>query len=82
MKQPSSDKEITGNLESKHLRLSVPASSNSTTSRSAGNHVELEMSGLSNYTAVDDHGHMEAGGPPAITGGQTAGLLSSVSSHR
>ena len=39
------------------------------------------MSSLSNYAAVDDHGHIEAGGPPAGTDGQTGGL-SSVSSHR
>ena len=60
--------------------MSGPGSISSTTSRSAGNRIELvELSGPSNYAAVDDD--IDAGGPPAAVDGQTAGL-SAVSSHR
>ena len=82
-KHPSTQKDshFTDNSESRRIRVSVPGSINSTTSRSAENRVELELFGPSNYTAVDDYGHVEAQGPPAGVDGQTAGL-SSVSSHR
>lgn len=75
------DSNFTGNSESRRARVSGPGSISSTTSRSAGNLVELELSGPSNYTAVDDYGPIEAEGRPAAIDGQTAGL-SAVSSHR
>ncbi|EDR09922.1 uncharacterized protein LACBIDRAFT_318271 [Laccaria bicolor S238N-H82] len=74
------DSNFTGNSESRRARVSGPGSISSTTSRSAGNLVELELSGPSNYTAVDDYGPIEAEGRPAAIDGQTAGL-SAVSSH-
>ena len=62
--------------------MSPPGSISSTTSRSVGNRVELELSGPSNYPAVDDQGRMvEAEGARAGVDGQTADL-SAVSSHR
>ena len=63
------------------LRVSAPGSISSTTSRSVGNRVELELSGPSFHPAVDDHGRIEAEGARAGVDGQTADL-SAVSSHR
>ena len=83
MKHPSTlkDSDYTSNSESKRLRVSVPGSISSTTSRSAGNRVELELTGPSNNAAVDHQGHIDAEGHPAGVEGQTEGL-SAVSSHR
>jgi hypothetical protein len=75
------DLDFTGNSESRRVRVSAPGSISSITSRSAGNRVELELSALSNYTAVNDHMRIEAEVPPAAVDEQTAGL-SAVSSHR
>jgi hypothetical protein len=84
LKHPSTqkDSDFTGNSESRRLRVSAPGSISSTTSRTAGNRVEIELSGLSNNTAIDDHhGQIDAEGPPAGVEGRTEGL-SAVSSHR
>ncbi|KIJ98385.1 hypothetical protein K443DRAFT_133453 [Laccaria amethystina LaAM-08-1] len=82
LKHPSTqkDSDFTGNSESRRVRVSAPGSISSITSRSAGNRVELELSALSNYTAVNDHMRIEAEVPPAAVDEQTAGL-SAVSSH-